>query len=312
MKNEQLIKEYVKCILSEEDFGGSGGGVYGGYMNFGTPDDLYNTFVKPFTDVVQTTAGKTKQLSTNIQASLKVTVGSVIAAVVPFLELKTKEIFADEKQRLASIENEYAAVYKANFDALKTADAKMFTFLLDPAKYLVPRVIKTSYKTTRQLLDVLSGGKILSKHSPEKQKTQKESKTIEISQLLVEKKVSFEDAVNIALSSDYAQKMMKTAKKSLIMTLDDIIKPVVTVYKSNSIDDIKGMIDEKGLKKLNIDDINKSFSQIKSALLNMVKTTSAELIKSRIEGAKKDGIPPDNAYFKIHDEYLKKLDSIKV
>src|SRR5512135_2707311 len=74
---ESLIEETVQKVLREQDYdyGDLGvsdyGGGYGGGNGTGSSSQLYNTFVRPFSDVVQTAVGGLKILSAQAQTVVK-------------------------------------------------------------------------------------------------------------------------------------------------------------------------------------------------------------------------------------------------
>ena len=72
MSTERLLRQYIRVLLKEEgDHAGytphdimmSAGSMSPYGMHYGSGNDMYNTFIPPFVDVFQTTAGKTKELS---------------------------------------------------------------------------------------------------------------------------------------------------------------------------------------------------------------------------------------------------------
>ncbi len=163
MSTERLIREYVKELLAEDDAAdimaaGAAMSPYG--MHYGSSDDLYKIFIKPFTDVIQTTAGKTKEISASTGALAKVAVEAVITTLVPVLRDSYAEIFAHEKVELDRIRKEYASVYKANWDAFFDADVVVAAFFYAPAALLTIEFARKSPKAAAQLVSVLSGGRL--------------------------------------------------------------------------------------------------------------------------------------------------------
>src|SRR3990167_1642756 len=118
MSSEKLLREYIRELLAENDghAGGDGGAgavmamgagmsPYG--MHFGDGNDLYKIFIKPFTDVVQTTVGKTKELSQAAQTLTKVAFEAVATSLIPVLSSQYGEIFKKEKIAMDKIRKQY-------------------------------------------------------------------------------------------------------------------------------------------------------------------------------------------------------------
>lgn len=159
-----LLQEFVREVLREDD-----GGVYGDLamadamqnpwgVSFGSGKDLYNIFVKPFADVVQTAAGKTKELSQRGQTLLRVTFETLATTLIPFLTDSYNEIFANEKEKLDKIRSEYAEVYQSNWDAFKDEDFQLLAFMYNPGRYITSKVLKKSPAVAAELLSIVSGG----------------------------------------------------------------------------------------------------------------------------------------------------------
>jgi|SRR5579885_516786 len=159
-----LLQEFVREVLREDD-----GGVYGDLamadamqnpwgVSFGSGKDLYNIFVKPFADVVQTAAGKTKELSQRGQTLLRVTFETVATTLIPFLTDSYNEIFEHEKEKLDKIRSEYAEVYRSNWDAFKDEDFQLLAFMYNPGRFITSKVLKKSPAVAVELLSIVSGG----------------------------------------------------------------------------------------------------------------------------------------------------------
>jgi hypothetical protein len=172
MRTEKLLREYVRAVLTEDEGGGGGdGGVYGDLsmadatgspygMSFGSGKDLYNIFVKPFTDVVGVAAGKTKELSEKGQTLLKVAFESVATTLIPILKDSYSEIFKKEQDQIDKIRREYASVYQATWDAFKDNDVLVAAFMYAPAAFLTAGFAQKSPKVAMKLLSVLTGGSL--------------------------------------------------------------------------------------------------------------------------------------------------------
>lgn len=159
-----LLREYIREVLTEDD-----GGTYGDLamfdathspwgVSFGSGEDLFNIFVKPFTDVVQTAAGKTKELSQKGQTLIRVAFETIATTLIPVLTDSYNEIFANEKEHIDKIRSEYAEVYQSNWDAFKDEDFQFLMFLYNPVRYVNGKILKKSPQAAIGLLSALTGG----------------------------------------------------------------------------------------------------------------------------------------------------------
>lgn len=182
-----LLGEYVREILKEDDtgaiysdlrgmdmsspwhgmghhgshggygFGGMGGmGPYG--ARFGSGNDLYRIFVKPFVDVVDTAVGKTKEATSSAYTLARVAFETLVTTLVPFFSDSYKEIFAEEKKRMDAIRKEYGEVYQSNWDAFRDNDAFWTAFCYAPWAVMTIKFVKQSPRTAARLASALTGG----------------------------------------------------------------------------------------------------------------------------------------------------------
>lgn len=172
-----LLEEFVREVLSEDDTGaiysdlrgmdmsnpwhhGAGGhggiGPYG--ASFGSGGDLYRVFVKPFVDVVDTAVGKTKEATSSAYTLARVAFETLVTTLVPFFSDSYKEIFADEKKRMAAIRQEYKEVYQSNWDAFRDNDVFWTAFCYAPWAIMTIKFFKQSPRTAARLMSTLSGG----------------------------------------------------------------------------------------------------------------------------------------------------------
>ena len=167
MSGERLLREYIRAVLSEDDSGGVYSDLasfdattnpYG--MSYGDGKELCHIFLEPLTDIFKTAAGKGKELSQRSQTLLKVTFEALATTLVPFLQDSYSEIFEREKEQLGKIRTEYAAVYRANWDALQDNDVLLAAFLYSPSSFITQRLAKQSPKVVINLLSILTGGSL--------------------------------------------------------------------------------------------------------------------------------------------------------
>lgn len=183
-ETQALLEQFVREVLNEDDTGaiysdlrgmdmhspwhGMGHhGSHGGYgmggmgpygARFGSGNDLYRVFVKPFVDVVDTAVGKTKELSARAQTLAHVAFEALVTTLVPFFSDSYKEIFAGEKKRLAAIRNEYKDVYQSNWDAFRDNDVFWTAFCYAPWAIMTIKFVKQSPRTAGRLVSALTGG----------------------------------------------------------------------------------------------------------------------------------------------------------
>lgn len=161
----RLLREYIRHLIIE-DFdggdigymGGFGGGGYG--MYFASPDDMYSTFVKPFVDVVDVTAGKAKELSEKTKTLLKVAFETIATTVIPILRDSYGEIFKEEEEAIDRIRSEYADVYQATWDAFANHDVLVAAFMYNPVAFLTMGFAKRVPVAAAKLLSVVSAGEL--------------------------------------------------------------------------------------------------------------------------------------------------------
>jgi len=122
------------------------------------PDALYNTFVKPFTDVIGTAVGRTKELARRGMTLLNVAFEALMTTLIPFLTDSYDEIFAKEKADLSKIRSEYQSYYDETSRVLGSGDAKMLAFLAFPGPALTSKFVTTAPKAAAGILSVATGG----------------------------------------------------------------------------------------------------------------------------------------------------------
>lgn len=264
LRERWLLKEYVRTVLSEEGQGGFGGysdyvgGMGGGAGGYGMGgivdnDDLYKTFVKPFTDVVSVATGKTKEMSQRTVTLLRTVIEAAFQTVVPFFKDKYAEIFKEEKQHLDRIKSEYSKVYQATWDAFKDHDVLCAAFMYRPDLFLTTVLAREAPEAAAKLLSVLSGGLLdvaLQKlRSPRHEGIIKEDDE-QVSPL--EKLVSNKKVHEVLANSDIVKQMTKEGQAMVRKTLDDVYKQASSALTAKSLQDMQQKLGQKipGLDKL--------------------------------------------------------------
>jgi hypothetical protein len=169
MDKKELISEYVKLVLSEDDGGGDWGGGYGGIefsdaaigpfgAHFGSGGQLYNIFMEPFVNVFKTASGKTKELSKKVQTLGKVAFQTVKTTLLPMLKSDYEKIFVDEKKEIDKIREDYKDVYQSNWDVFADHDVLMLAFAYSPVMFLTSGFVRRSPRNAARMIGVLAGG----------------------------------------------------------------------------------------------------------------------------------------------------------
>lgn len=159
---ERALRECIKEILKEDDYGGLGlgdaVGINAGGAHFASGDAMYNTFIKPFVDVVGVAAGKTKEVSQKAQTLLKVSFETIATSLIPVLRDSYEKIFAHEEDEIEKIRSQYASVYQDTWDAFNEMDILIPAFMYRPDLFITAKFIKKAPKAAAKLLSTLSGG----------------------------------------------------------------------------------------------------------------------------------------------------------
>ena len=164
---KRLLREYVRTVLAEEGGGDGYGDIIGASMamspfgvHFASQSDLYKLFIKPFVDVVDVAAGKTKEISQRAQTVVAVGFKAIATTLLPWLSQDYKEIFDKQEQVLNKIKSEYAEVYDATWDAFRYNDIAFTAFLAYPAAILTGAAARAVPQATMKLLSIIGGGSL--------------------------------------------------------------------------------------------------------------------------------------------------------
>lgn len=284
LRERWLLKEYVRIVLSEEGDGGGGWGGYGDYVGgmggggggYGMGgivdnDDLYKTFIKPFTDVVGVAAGKTKEMSQRTVTLLKTVIEAIYQTIVPIYEDRYAKIFQEEKQHLDRIKSEYSKVYQATWDAFKDHDVLCAAFMYRPDLFLTTVLARSAPTAAAKLLSVLSGGMLdnalagITGSGRKKKKSPKEffadfftqesvlredGDNAQVSPL--EKLISNKKVRQVLANSDVVKQMTKEGQAMVRKTLNDVYKQAFSALTAKSLEDMQKKLGQKipGLEKL--------------------------------------------------------------
>jgi hypothetical protein len=186
MTNTLLIREYVKQILIEDDFGGgdagAGGAIGGGLagytgvgINIVSDDLITKTFISGWKDLFKTATAATKSLSASAIGTMKTALATVTDAIFPFYKAQYSNIFKQLHDTQDKIRKEHAPVYNSIKNALGENDdflvsAALFspdkffaTSIQNPSAFVTGVGIAKAPDAIAKMFDTLTGGGMLGK-----------------------------------------------------------------------------------------------------------------------------------------------------
>lgn len=336
--SHKLLREYIRTVILEDDsYGGfdiSGNAADSPYgASFGSGKDLYNVFVKPFTDVVSTTVGKTKELSQKAQTLAKVSFETLATTLIPVLADDYDEIFSNERAQLDKLKAQYKDIYDSTWTAFKDNDVVAAAFLYNPAAVITAKVAQQAPIQTVKLLNTLAGGKLdgflkkvvdkfklgdtkkpLDRDSgeglPEGRIVELHRKAQSFGDILAQRGVKSAIAKNPKVSQ-----MADTAQGIVDGSLQKVLKSAQAVASAKSVQDLQQKV---GHKLKGADELAKlpaaERQQLEQVLLKSVKQSALSMyakgIEDQIKQALKGGIPEDHPFIIAHKEVLSKLKSV--
>lgn len=354
MVTERLLREYVREVLKEDD-----GGTYGDLVtfdagmnpygvSFGSGDDLYKIFVKPFVDVVDTTLGKTKELSQKTQTLVKVAFQTIASSLVPALRTDYAKIFAKEKEGIEKIKKEYGEVYQTNWDAFRDEDVLCTAFCYNPAAILTYAFAKKAPKKAIKLISALTGGevdswlgKVAEKFgTDEEPKTglnftgtgpklgsgkhdamhgvgmegviheDEDSKKPDIASVLTNPKV-----IAKVQNSDIAKKMEQAGRALVRNTLEQVFKQASGVLRANSLQDMQQKTGSRleGIEKLEQvppEDKQKAEQAILATSKKSMKEFYVRNLEAQVQKAVKLGIDENSPYVQDYKRVIAKINAL--
>jgi hypothetical protein len=340
LATRQLVREYVRSILSEDDaYGGmdlsSNGSDSPFGASFGSDKDLYNVFVKPFTDVVSTTAGKAKELSQRGQTLAKVAFEAIATSLIPILEDDYEDIFKKEDEALGKLKAQYKDIYDSTWTAFKDNDIVTAAFMYAPSAMITAKIAQQTPIQTIKVLNILTGGNLdnfLSRvtkklklgdtkkpldhdsgeglpegvirelHSNPQQK-------LNIGAILTQKKVK--QAID---NNPKVEQMSAATKKTLENSLNQVLLRVNAISTSKNIQELETKLGKKfkGVDKL-AQVPQQERQALEQTLLKGLKQSALTMyskgINQQVQKAMKAGVPEDHPYVKLLQTVLSKLKS---
>ena len=314
-----MLREYVNELLVEEgDFGDIGMDNGPGGASFASSEQLYNIFVKPFSDVVKVTAGKTKEMSARAQTSLKVAYEALATTLVPILKDNYDDIFEEESRELDKIKSQYADVYKATWESFQKADFLVAAFMYRPDLFLTAAFIKKSPKVALNLASILSGGRLDSIISRLTSKGSSKNEGLIREGLDLKTLVGFfsnEKVMKAIRGSNLTQKISEDGKTVVRSSLKKVFSQASDALSATNLEDLQRKSGKRipGLEKLK--EIPEQ--ERKLAEQNMLKGARAgikaffvEQLELRVKQALDAGVPGEHPYIKDHKGVISKIKSL--
>jgi hypothetical protein len=335
VRQKFTIRDLIhEMILSEDDMGGIGYGdnlgPYGIDVTGGNYGALYNVFLKPFTDVVQTAVGKGKEVSTQAQTLAHVAGKTILTSLVPVIGENYKEIWKKNDEQIDKLRAQYKDIYDATFTAFKDNDILSAAFGYAPELMMTAATIRKAPEPALHLLNVLAGGKLdgwiekvkkFMKFGDEKKpldrdsgpgfaegviREDKDGKKKDIGQLLTQKKVK-----QAVASNPVVQRMKKDAQAAVREPLEQIYDVAKRVHSANSITALEGILK----KKLGADKLNKlkgaEKTSIEKTLIDGAKKSTKDFFVKGINGLIKNaisaGVPENHPYIADHKNAVQKI-----
>ncbi len=324
-----LLTEEEAGSVTMDIMGSAGSGGWGYGTAFGDEKEMYNIFVKPFVDVVQTTAGKAKEVSSSAQTAIHTAFRTIATTLIPFLNKDYADIFATEKKRIDKIRKEYAEVYKSNWDAFNYEDAVFASFLYDPVSFLTTRFIQKAPKAAMEILSVLSGGtldddlgkakSLLGKEKDKRRERRKHEGVIkedgEGESVLSRVAQAFSGKeVKAKLSqSQVVQKMQQVGQQMVRETLAEVFKHAKGVLSARSLADLQKITKKPipgmdQLKQVPEAERAQAEEQLLKAVKESMKLFYVKSLEAQVKSAVDGGTPQNSGYVQ---DYMKVIGKIK-
>lgn len=325
--------------MTEDDYGGMDIGSSNADSpfgaSFGSDKDLYNVFVKPFTDVVDTAAGKGKELSQKVQTLAHVSFEALMTSIVPTLEDDFNDIFKKEDEAIGKLKAQYKDIYDATWTAFKDNDVLSAAFMFSPSSMITAKVAQQAPLQTIKLLNVLTGGNLdnflhrvakalklgdtkkpLDRDSGEglpegviHELSKKPQPKINAGAVLTQKKVK--QAID---NNPKTAQMQKAVKDTVEASLNQLLTRVNAISRATSIQDLENKLGKKfkGTEKLAHVPQQQRQATEQGMLKGIKKSVLSMYIKGlsqQVEKATKAGVPEDHPYVGLLKTVITKIKS---
>lgn len=325
--DERVLRECVRLIL-EDDSGYGGGelgmGPYGAH--FGGAQDLYNVFVKPFSDVIGVASGKAKELTQKGVTLAKVAFEAVATTLVPILADDYKKTFAVEKKKIDSIKQQYADVYESTWDAFKQHDVLFAAFAYSPIAFFTLSFAGKRPKTTARLASVLTDGS-LDRYFGHTQSRFNDYQFWDVGSSVHEATAPIDSRQNLARalvskevidsvsSSPKTQQLQKAGKEAVRNSLEHVYATAQNVTRAKDLASLQKIVG-KSIPELNkLQQVpQQERAEAEQATLSTIKKTTigffAKSLEAQANDAMKAGVPQDHPYVRDVMNVVSKLNSL--
>ena len=280
---DRLIREkFDQLVLREFEGGDAGGGGWGGsssggYFGMGgrVTDDtkLFNTFIKPFTNVAKTAFSGAQAIAKSAQTVVTVIAKAIMEKIIPTYTANYEKTFKSHDETMNKINKEYEPVYRDIVNSMKkNPDFLISAFMFDPGSFFGvslhnPQTFLSLWggaqapKLFSKLLSSLSGGavdpyleKIKNAVTDNKLSSSKKEGVFFDGKLIIEadekqvKQVigylTSPELLKIALNSETAKKMSAKTRNATQLTLDKILDIVAKTTKLTDIEQVQNITGE--------------------------------------------------------------------
>lgn len=337
-----LLKSLVNELLLSEDYDFSGGDYMGmsNYadspygLHFGSNEQLYKIFIKPFVDVVETAAGETKKISTRALTLARVAFEAAATTVLPYITDSYKEIFDEEREKINKIKQDYKEVFDRNWKAFTEHDALVAAFVYKPANFLTVQFAKRAPLVVAQLLSVFTGGRLdnvlhkynLLKHFNISSRRNNDDHGYYNEGLLREEadsdiQTSFKALVNI-LNDDNVQREINNSqvmkelevqgKKIINASLKQLVDEATKVLNAKSFNEIQRVIGERipelaKLASLEAENKQQAETAALKTLKNAVSSFYAKNLEQQVKEAVNSGAPQNSEFVRAYTSVINKV-----
>lgn len=304
------------------DFGGYGAGAgMGMWGAMGSTEGLISTFVKPFTDVLVTAVGKTKELSRSAQNLLNVTFETLVTTLIPIYSDSFDEIFEKERADIDKIRQKYRKVYESNIEMFSDSDMGVLAYAFNPASYITSQFISAAPKTALKMIEVLTGD---NEHVKKVLNNVKRLYSLDVnesfacskhSRLLLERTkkklpplasvLSSKEIVDAVKASPVTKEMMRDAKKVARQAYEAMLADVRELSRAQTLSDIQRATgkqlaaETKRLNDLPQNERAAAERAIVSTLKKSVKKLYSEKLRGQLERLKQLRVPESAEYYQL-------------
>jgi hypothetical protein len=303
-RDKDLLKAYVHHLIKEYD--GSMGFDSGGMGPvYGTKSDLFKTFIKPFTDVVGTVAGKTKELARRGITLAQTAFVTIMTTLIPFLTDSYEEIFAEQSRAIEKIRSEYQQYIDSTNKALE-GDAAMLAFIAFPGASLTGKLASLAPQTAVGLLGIATGGisdeilgggggprssGIFDSYARSYRKLMIEQEAKE-SPTLLDKLQSKKFVSKLLSRSPQVHDVAKQAREIYKKTLNDAVEEARMVLSAKSLEEVEKIVGKnihnvKELQSLAPDDRKKEEEEILKKMKLSTKKLYVERLLKEVDPVRK-------------------------